>query len=217
LAELEAEMGIQAIYFMMHKHELNEIFFDSPKMWDSLKKIQDYGHTIGLHLDLFDLASQNGSAIQGIQKYTQLFHDNGFDIKFVNRHGNTLHERYLRDMSWMISDLSHLNLPSLPKKYEIYQSSFSLDDLSNLSISTMVDSQIIFTNSKSIIETNYVTDNFGGLTLSPSRALVNTSRLTQRLKIDEKQLLHEPEIVQNIFKAFFSTSYSQVLIHPQLY
>jgi len=89
MAEGEQRLGIVASYFMMHRHPVNEGYFDRPATWRELRRIQAMGHEIGLHVDGFLLIETYGDLAAAIVAEMRRFSNEGAVVRGGNTHGNT--------------------------------------------------------------------------------------------------------------------------------
>jgi hypothetical protein len=92
VAELEAKLGITASFFMMHRHDLNRKYYDSPSTWQALRDIQSFGHEIAIHVDGFLLIEKYNDLAVGITEEIRKFTDEGLRIRGGNTHGNSQYQ-----------------------------------------------------------------------------------------------------------------------------
>ena len=139
MAEREAEAGISAVYFMMDHHELNAGFWGLDYTWRELRRIQDMGHQIGLHVDTFELILRYGDLMTGLKVFKQVFEDQGLSIIAANAHGNTkLGKRTgLRPMDFF-SGLSRA-APPQPTELEQHVRRYTLGEVGKAGIHYWLD------------------------------------------------------------------------------
>jgi len=62
IARAEREIGIRSTFFMMHENPINRKYFRAPATWEALRRIQEMGHLLALHVDGFVLISRRASS-----------------------------------------------------------------------------------------------------------------------------------------------------------
>ncbi|MFI5013595.1 MAG: hypothetical protein ACHQAY_14740 [Hyphomicrobiales bacterium] len=93
MAKAEHEIGVHSTFFMMHENPINRKYFHAPSTWDGLRRIQDMGHLIGLHVDGFLLIEQYGDLARGIDAARKTFAEQGISFKIGNTHGNSSYQK----------------------------------------------------------------------------------------------------------------------------
>jgi hypothetical protein len=93
VAEAEHDIGVCSTYFMMHENPINRKYFRAPATWVGLRRIQEMGHLIGLHVDGFLLIEQYGDLARGIDQVRKVFAGKGIVFKVGNTHGNSGYQK----------------------------------------------------------------------------------------------------------------------------
>jgi len=93
IAEAEHKIGVQSTFFMMHENPINRKYFHAPATWETLRRIQDMGHLIGLHVDGFLLIEQHGDLARGIDQARKTFAEQGISFTVGNTHGNSGYQK----------------------------------------------------------------------------------------------------------------------------
>jgi hypothetical protein len=89
IAEMLRNMDLPGLFLMMHKHPLNQDYFDQPTTWRMLKRIQSVGHEIGIHADPFCLIRDYGDLHEGFLQAVAHLREQGLNIRSVTLHGDT--------------------------------------------------------------------------------------------------------------------------------
>ncbi|MFI4997584.1 MAG: hypothetical protein ACHQAQ_17600 [Hyphomicrobiales bacterium] len=96
IARAEAEAGIRSSFFMMPRHRINQKYFDRPETFEVLRKIQELGHQVGLHIDGFAMIEEFGDLYRGVEAARSLFSKEGIELKIANTHGNSSYQARLK-------------------------------------------------------------------------------------------------------------------------
>jgi hypothetical protein len=89
IADMLRNMDLPGLFLMMHRHPLNQDYFDQPTTWRMLKRIQSVGHEIGIHADPFCLIREYGELHQGFEEAVAHLRERGLNIRSVTLHGDT--------------------------------------------------------------------------------------------------------------------------------
>jgi hypothetical protein len=93
VAAAEHEIGVRSTFFMMHENPINRKYFHAPATWETLHRIEEMGHLIGLHVDGFLLIEQFGDLARGIAEARKSFADHGIRFSIGNTHGNSGYQK----------------------------------------------------------------------------------------------------------------------------
>lgn len=89
MAKMLTGIGLPGLFLMMPRHPLNDHFYDSARTWEILREIQDLGHEVGLHADLFDLIATYGDLYEGLKGSVDDLRARGLAIRSASVHGDT--------------------------------------------------------------------------------------------------------------------------------
>jgi hypothetical protein len=89
IATMLHERSTPGLFLMMHRHALNQDFYDSPSTWEMLRQIRAMGHEIGIHADPFYLIRTAGDFHEGLRKALADFTQRGFAVRTATLHGDT--------------------------------------------------------------------------------------------------------------------------------
>ncbi|AIF82019.1 hypothetical protein I862_07325 [endosymbiont of Acanthamoeba sp. UWC8] len=204
IAKAEHSIGVQATFFMMHEHPLNQKIFNKPETWKGLQTIQDLGHEIALHIDGFILIEKYGCIQKGLEKEWQLFKDNGINIRGGNCHGNTTYYNKLK-----FEPMSFYKEIYRPHKcqdsfWNQFNSKYSLADLG---FKFWADSSC-WVEGNLYIPKIYISDNMldirAGISDSPGWEVIGPSMQITK------------ELINELVKRYTNT-HALYLIHPQFF
>ena len=89
VAEALSALGMHGLFLTMHRHPVNETIYDAPSTWESLKRISELGHEIGLHFDPFYLIRAHGDLYKGVAAAANELTARGFKVETASVHGDT--------------------------------------------------------------------------------------------------------------------------------
>lgn len=89
IAEMLSDIGVPGLFLMMHRHPLNQEYYDSPLTWRMLKRMQASGHEIGIHADPFLLIRESGDLHRGLKEAIIDLRHHGLTIRSATLHGDT--------------------------------------------------------------------------------------------------------------------------------
>jgi len=211
-AEMEADLGIQSVYFAMPEHELTEHYFDTKYMWNVFEKITQMGHEIAFHLDLHDLILRYGGLLKGVDSIINTFNEKGFKIKTANLHGNTLYRKlygspkaFLKKRDADIDSIRHI-YPICHDDFLKYYATVSLESLGrDFGIENWIDTEFFKFGMNLRVPTN-CSDNTGAIKFGNRSGNIYTS---------EKYHL-SGDFCENV-AAHCSETTTVFLLHPQYY
>lgn len=96
-AETLAAAGAPALFLMMHRHPLNEAYYDDESTWRMLRDIEGMGHEVGLHLDPFHLIRSHGDLDLGLERALAEMRGKGLALRAATLHGDTAAHLRARD------------------------------------------------------------------------------------------------------------------------
>lgn len=102
VAEELSALGLHGLFLTMHRHAVNETIYDAPATWNSLKKIADLGHEIGLHFDPFYLIRAHGDLYDGVRAAVAELAQRGFTVQAASVHGDT--RTHIKDCGLQAND-----------------------------------------------------------------------------------------------------------------
>jgi hypothetical protein len=89
MARILNGLGVRGLFLAMHRHALNDSWYGTEAMWESLKQIRDLGHEIGLHADPFHLITMHNDLYEGISRALEDFSKHGFELRTMTLHGDS--------------------------------------------------------------------------------------------------------------------------------
>lgn len=89
VAQTLAAAGAPALFLMMHRHPLNEVYYDDESTWTMLRNIEGMGHEVGLHLDPFHLIRAHGDLYLGLARALADMRAKGLALRSATLHGDT--------------------------------------------------------------------------------------------------------------------------------
>jgi hypothetical protein len=89
VAESLSALGMHGLFLTMHRHPVNEAIYDAPSTWESLTRISELGHEVGLHFDPFYLIRAYGDLYKGVAAAANDLTARGFKIQTASVHGDT--------------------------------------------------------------------------------------------------------------------------------
>lgn len=89
IAQIESRLGVQAVFFAMPYHPITKSYYNSSTYDHVLKEIQNLGHCIGIHIDLFELAASGCNLNSTIIPFLDRLSRSNIQVLFGNSHGNT--------------------------------------------------------------------------------------------------------------------------------
>jgi hypothetical protein len=160
MAELEATLKIPATYFMMHRHSLNQKFYDSAATWEALRLIQSLGHEVSVHVDGFVLIERYGDLKVGVREELRKFSDEGLRIRGGNTHGNSRYQKALNfePMNFYREVINR----SYYCTNEFWNSHYGRYSLQDLGFEYWADNAVWFAPDKYVVPDMYVSDNSTG-------------------------------------------------------
>lgn len=90
IARIMSTVGYPGLFLMMQKHPLNQAFFDSDETWDTLRRMRDLGHEIGLHADVFHFIRVYGDLYTGLEAALGEMQKRGFTVRSMSLHGDSI-------------------------------------------------------------------------------------------------------------------------------
>jgi hypothetical protein len=89
IARIMRDVGYPGLFLMMQRHPINQAFFDAPETWDTLRKMRDMGHEIGLHADVFHFIRVYGDLYTGLEAALAEMDKRGFQVRSLSLHGDS--------------------------------------------------------------------------------------------------------------------------------
>lgn len=199
MARAEHAHAIAGIYFMMGPHERNVHYYGSKRAWQQLRSIQDMGHRIGLHLDIFD-AIKRGGLYEFIAETVAAFSDQGIQVRYGNSHGNTKYQALGIASSDFFCEIAQSSAHAAGP-ISSHVAAYSLKDISDrFGIRYWVDSRM-WDGGKRVRRALYVTDNNGDIRI-PAK---NVS--TAPFRVDDDFVTASTSVL--------SEARTLILLHPQ--
>jgi len=123
MARILSALHIPGIFLMMHRHPINEAFYDSPETWQILREIADGGHEVGIHIDPFYLVRAYGDLYEGLRSELKHFRDRGVKVRSATLHGDSrphIKLRRLQSNDFFREEFRKIRWDGKPPKGEEY-------------------------------------------------------------------------------------------------